>query len=219
MRVGVMKCTRSPRSRKSTGSLAHGITVHKSAFTQNHCRSLAQNTFQLWSSSACALRWLSTSVYFESWYSSPSRRHHACSVNLSSLRWSSRALLATGAEPLVNDFTKLLQSDTLPCVLTSLSRGASVHTTYTAHTLSLLTCGAIDKHLLSGGLLAWLSVWSELQTCIWPSWCHCHSLSLSSVKSRLVLPSWYRLTRVVAEKGPLDGCVCVCVLTYSRSYC
>ena len=34
---------------------------------------------------------------------------------------------------------------------------------------------------LSGGVLAWLSVWSEVQTCIWPSWCHCHSLSLASV--------------------------------------
>ena len=28
---------------------------------------------------------------------------------------------------------------------------------------------------LSGGVLAWLSVWSEVQTCIWSSWCHCHS--------------------------------------------
>ena len=36
-------------------------------------------------------------------------------------------------------------------------------------------------------------------------------LSLASVKSRLVLPFWYRLTRVVLEKGPLNGCVCVCV--------
>ena len=62
---------------------------------------------------------------------------------------------------------------------------------------------------LSGGLLAWLSVWSKVQTCIWPSWCHCCSLSLASVKSRLVLPFWYRLTRVVPEKGPLNGCVCV----------
>ena len=62
---------------------------------------------------------------------------------------------------------------------------------------------------LSGGLLAWSSVWSEVQTCIWPSWCHCHSLSLASVKSRLVLPFWYRLTRVVEEKGPLNGCVCM----------
>ena len=54
---------------------------------------------------------------------------------------------------------------------------------------------------LSGGLLVWLSVWSKVQTCIWPSWCHCHSLSLASVKSRLVLPFWYRLTRVVPQKG------------------
>ena len=53
---------------------------------------------------------------------------------------------------------------------------------------------------LSGGVLAWLSVWSEVQTCIWPSWCHCHSLSLASVKSRSVLPFWYRLTWV---------CVCL----------
>jgi len=63
---------------------------------------------------------------------------------------------------------------------------------------------------LSGGVLAWLSVWSEVQTCIWPSWCHCCSLSLASVKSRLVLPFWYRLTWVVPDKGPLNGCVCVC---------
>ena len=49
--------------------------------------------------------------------------------------------------------------------------------------------------------------------CIWPSWCYCHSLSLASVKSRLVLPFWYRLTWVVPEKGPLNGCVCVCKFT------
>ena len=35
----------------------------------------------------------------------------------------------------------------------------------------------------------------------------CHSLFLASVKSRLVLPFWYRLTWVVPEKGPLNGCV------------
>ena len=58
-------------------------------------------------------------------------------------------------------------------------------------------------------MLAWLSVWSEVQTCMWPSWCHCHSLSLASVKSRLVLPFWYRPTQIVPEKGPLNGCVCV----------
>jgi len=66
---------------------------------------------------------------------------------------------------------------------------------------------------LSGEVLAWLSDWSEVQTCIWSSRCHCHSLSLASLKSRLVLPFWYRLTRVVPDKGPLNGSVCVCVLS------
>ena len=64
---------------------------------------------------------------------------------------------------------------------------------------------------LSGGVLAWLSVWCEVQTCIWPSCWQCHSLSLAPVKSRLVSPFWYRLTRVVLDRGPLNGCVCVCM--------
>ena len=70
---------------------------------------------------------------------------------------------------------------------------------------------------LSCGVLAWLSVWSEVQTCIWPSRCHCHSLSLASVKSRLVLPFWYRLT---LDKGPLNGCVCVSawILWHSQTF-
>jgi len=35
------------------------------------------------------------------------------------------------------------------------------------------------------GVLAWMSFWSEVPTCIWPSWCHCHSLSLALLASRL----------------------------------
>ena len=69
---------------------------------------------------------------------------------------------------------------------------------------------------LSGGVLVWLSVWSKMQTCIWPSWCHCHSLSLASVKYRLVLPFWYRLTWVVPEKGPLNMCVCLAFLVLAH---
>ena len=65
---------------------------------------------------------------------------------------------------------------------------------------------------LSGGVLVWLSVWREVQTCIWPIWCHCHSLSLTSVKSRLVLPFWYWLIQVVPDKGLLNRCVCVSAL-------
>jgi len=34
-------------------------------------------------------------------------------------------------------------------------------------------------------------------------------LPLAQVKSRLVLPFWYRLTRVVPDKGLLNVCVCV----------
>jgi len=30
-------------------------------------------------------------------------------------------------------------------------------------------------------------------------------------KIQIGLPFWYRPTRVVPEKGPLNGCVCVCV--------
>jgi len=67
--------------------------------------------------------------------------------------------------------------------------------------------------------LAWWSVWSEMQTCIWPSWWHCHSLSLASVNSRLVLPYWYRLTQVVPGKGPLNGCVCVVHCLEKRQKC
>ena len=68
----------------------------------------------------------------------------------------------------------------------------------------------------------WRAVWSEVQTCICPSWCHWHSLSLASVKSRLVSPFRYRLTWVVPEKGPLNGCVFVCSYSiwahYSSKY-
>ena len=59
-----------------------------------------------------------------------------------------------------------------------------------------------------------------MQTCIWPSGFHCYSLSLAPVKSRLVLPFWYQLTRVVPGKGPLNGCVyvsvCLSVCVFSR---
>jgi len=89
-------------------------------------------------------------------------------------------------------------------------------------------------------VMRWLSVWSKVQIvfiwsswchmqvcislqtdnyastpplkCMWPSWWHCHSLSLPSVRSRLVLPFWCWLTWVVPEKGPLNVCVCVCVV-------
>jgi len=92
--------------------------------------------------------------------------------------------------------------------------------------LAFLMCfdavvGRQEGHLackkLSGRVLAWLYVWSEMQTCIWPRWCHCHSLSLASVKSRLVLPFWYRPAQVDLDKGLLNGGVCVCVCVCVRA--
>ena len=50
------------------------------------------------------------------------------------------------------------------------------------------------------------------------SWCHCHSLSLAPVKSRLVLPFWYWLTQVVLEKRPLNGCSCSSTLPQPRQW-
>jgi len=41
---------------------------------------------------------------------------------------------------------------------------------------------------VSGRMLAWLCVWVKVQICIWPSWCHCHSLSLAPVN-----PDWFYL--------------------------
>ena len=50
--------------------------------------------------------------------------------------------------------------------------------------------------------------WSEVQTSIWPSGCHCHSLSLASVKSRFFT---FLIPAHPGSPGqlPLNGCVCV----------
>jgi len=70
---------------------------------------------------------------------------------------------------------------------------------------------------LSRGVLVWLFVWSDVQICIWPSWCHCHSLSLASEKIQIgftfLVPAhpW-----VVPEKGPFNGYV---FLYFSTTRC
>jgi len=35
-------------------------------------------------------------------------------------------------------------------------------------------------------VLTWLSVWDEVQICIWPIWYHCHSLCVAPGK-----PDWF----------------------------
>ena len=70
------------------------------------------------------------------------------------------------------------------------------------------------KNWAVGGLVSF-SVWSEVQTCIWPSWCHYLSLSLASVKFRLVftflVPAHPGCLRQRAIKWV---CVFVCMCYY-----
>ena len=71
---------------------------------------------------------------------------------------------------------------------------------------------------LSSEVLAWLSVWSEVQICIWPSWCHCSSKIQIGftflVPAHLGSPGQRAVKRV---------CVCVCVWGLTQtcvlSYC
>jgi len=63
------------------------------------------------------------------------------------------------------------------------------------HTVGWAVGRASGLKKLSGRVLAWLSVWSTVQTCIWPSWCHSHPL----VPAHLGSPG----------KGPLNECVCL----------
>jgi len=58
---------------------------------------------------------------------------------------------------------------------------------------------------LSGGVLAWFAVWSEVQT-YGPADA---TATLASVKSRLVLPYWYRFTWVVRKKAVKQMCACI----------
>jgi len=65
----------------------------------------------------------------------------------------------------------------------------TILTTFSALTLLV---GQPEGHpackKLSGGVMAWLSIWSEVQTCLWPSWCHCLLLQW--------YPDWFYLSGI-----------------------
>ena len=54
----------------------------------------------------------------------------------------------------------------------------------------------------------------EVQTCTWPSWCHCHSLSFASVKSRLVFFCAMLCIRSTSH-GPVSVCLSFPSFCYS----
>ena len=93
------------------------------------------------------------------------------------------------------------------------------------------------KDQIRSGVLAWLSVWARCRFAYGPSdstATHCLLLQrlwsydlmalyksvyyYYTVKSRLLLPFWYRLTRVVPDKGPLNRCVCVCMSVHVQMW-
>jgi len=65
---------------------------------------------------------------------------------------------------------------------------------------------------LSGGLLAWLSVRGEVQICIWPSWCRCHSLPLAPVN-----PDWFYRLVLAHPASPRQRAIKWVLLYYTRT--
>ena len=62
----------------------------------------------------------------------------------------------------------------------------------------------------SGGVLARLSVWSEVQTCIWPSWCHPPTLTVSCF-SKIQIVFTFLVLAYPGSPGQMDvKQVCVC---------
>jgi len=81
-------------------------------------------------------------------------------------------------------------------------------TNYCAFSALTLLVGQQEGHpackKLSGGVLAWLSVWSEVQTL--------HIAQLVPLPLIVSCSSKIQIgfTFLVPDKGPLSGCVCVC---------
>jgi len=61
-----------------------------------------------------------------------------------------------------------------------------------------------DDLKMSGEMLGWLSLWGEVQICIWPAdTTATHCLLFQEIQTGftfLVLPFWYWLNRVVPDK-------------------
>jgi len=135
--------------------------------------------------------------------------------------WVSRLLIYSGL--LQNHFTSVLLV-LAKLVLLLLNCYMSVFSAL------MLLVGRQEEHpaskTLSGEVLAWLSVWSEVQMiCIWSSWCHCHPIISCSSKIQNGLPFCCQLTQVVMKLlllqlfyGPLSGTTRVSRYQSRRSF-
>jgi len=77
--------------------------------------------------------------------------------------------------------------------------------TFAFSTLTLLV-GHQEEHQvakeLSDVVLAWLSVWSEVQIIgMWFSYCHCHPIISCFIKIQNGLPFWCGLPRLSWKRG------------------
>jgi len=92
----------------------------------------------------------------------------------------------------------------LPCTLSAHCPHFSIHPCSYATWNNLLYLDHNHVYVKFGHTCTLSSVWGEVQICIWLRWWHCMPFTVSwSRKSRLllVLPFWYRLTRVAWTKS------------------
>ena len=69
---------------------------------------------------------------------------------------------------------------------------------------------------LSDEVLAWLSVWNEVQMiCIWSIWCHCYPIISCFIKIQIGLTFLMPAYQVVLEKRALSFCYIVDVAAHS----
>jgi len=86
-------------------------------------------------------------------------------------------------------------------------------------TIALYKCSNIYLWKIIADVLAWLSVWSEVQIiCIWSSWCHCHPIIFCSRKIQKDSPFLVPAYASCPGKKLLNGCSVVVVVIFISDY-
>jgi len=95
----------------------------------------------------------------------------------------------------------------------------SVLLLYIAFSALTLSVGCQEEYpvckKMSGEVLAWLSVCSEMQMIyIWSSWCHCHPIIFCFIKIQNGFTFLVPAYQVVLEKRLLNECLSVCPILH-----
>jgi len=80
-----------------------------------------------------------------------------------------------------------------------------------------LLVGRQEGHLACKNWMVryWRGYLSRARCKWWSSWCHCHPITYCFSKIQNGLPFWCRLTQIVLEKRPLNGCISSVVLCHT----